>query len=209
MIKMTVTGLDEVQKQIGRLSSEMQQGKALSAAINKVASKAQVEIRRTVTERYQIRADEVRGSLNLQSARSGNPADITAIINIFGSLSKKGRSLNMAHFLAAVQAAGRAVKVRGAKGTKKQLAALEKQIGFAIKRGGGIKTIPGAFVGNKGRTIFMRTGPGRLPIKPVQVIGVSQMFSSKAIVNRIMDKITADMDVEVKRAVDMILERAS
>lgn len=99
------------------------------------------------------------------------------------------------------------MKVRGAKGNKKQLAALEQQLGFAITRSGGLKTIPGAFIGNKGRTIFMRTGNARLPIKPVQVIGVSQMFSSRAIKQRVMTKIGDDLNVEMKRAVDMILAR--
>ena len=128
-------------------------------------------------------------------------------LDIFGSPTKRGRSMNLVRFLAVVQAAGAAQKTRGARGTKKQLAALAGQIGFAIKRGGGLKTIPGAFLGNHGRTVFQRTGKGRLPIKPVQVIGVSQMFSERGIRRRVMEKINADLVVEMKRAVDLILSR--
>ena len=180
----------------------------MAAAINKVADKAQVEIRRAVTEQYQIGADEVRGSLALRRA-SAKRDNVEAVINVFGSPTKRGRSMNMVRFLAAVQVAGKAMKTRGTRAKKKDLAALEKQIGFAIKRGGGLKTITGAFIGNHGRTIFQRVGKDRLPIKPVQVIGVSQMFSSRQIHDRIMQKISADLEIEIKRAVDMILAKRS
>lgn len=207
-MKIDIRGFDAVQRELQRIKTEIGQGKATAAAINKVAEKAQVEVRRAVTEQYQISASDVRASLNLRRA-SSKAYGVEAVIDVFGSPSKKGRSLNMIRFLAAVQAAGRAIKVRGAKGNKNQLAALQQQIGFAIKRGQGMKTIPGAFVGNHGRTIFQRVGKGRLPIKAVQVIGVSQMFSGRSIHDRVMAKIGADMQVEIQRAVEMILARTS
>ena len=205
-MKIDIRGFDAVQRELQRIKTEIGQGKATAAAINKVAEKAQVEVRRAVTEQYQISASDVRASLNLRRA-SSKAYGVEAVIDVFGSPSKKGRSLNMIRFLAAVQAAGRAIKVRGAKGNKKQLAALQQQLGFAIKRGQGMKTIPGAFVGNHGRTIFQRVGKGRLPIKAVQVIGVSQMFSGRSIHDRVMAKIGADLQVEIQRAVEMILAR--
>ena len=207
-MKIDIRGFDAVQRELQRIKTEIGQGKATAAAINKVAEKAQVEVRRAVTEQYQISASDVRASLNLRRA-SSKAYGVEAVIDVFGSPSKKGRSLNMIRFLAAVQAAGRAIKVRGAKGNKNQLAALQQQIGFAIKRGQGMKTIPGAFVGNHGRTIFQRVGKGRLPIKAVQVIGVSQMFSGRSIHDRVMAKIGADLQVEIQRAVEMILARTS
>lgn len=45
-------------------------------------------------------------------------------------------------------------------------------------------------------------------IEPVQVIGVSQMFSSRQIRRRVMEKIDADLQVEVRRAVEMILAKS-
>jgi hypothetical protein len=206
-INVNVTGIKEVQRNLARIKSELQQGKAMAMAINKVAEKAQVEIRRAITERYAIKAADVRGSLGLRRATNNRGGSVEAVIDVFGSPSKKGRSMNMVRFLAAVQAAGAAMKTRGAKANKAQLKALEQQLGFAIKRGGGLKTIPGAFLGNKGRTIFMRTGDKRLPIKAVQVIGVSQMFSSKEISRRVMAKIDKDLEVEVARAIEAILAR--
>ena len=205
-IRVSISGIDGVKRELKRIGDEIGQGKATAAAINKVAAKAQVEIRRAIVERYQISAEQVRGALVLRRA-TATRARVEAAIDIFGSPTKRGRSMNLVRFLAVVQAAGAAQKTRGARGTKKQLAALAGQIGFAIKRGGGLKTIPGAFLGNNGRTIFQRTGKGRLPIKPVQVIGVSQMFSERGIRRRVMEKINADLVVEMKRAVDLILSR--
>lgn len=205
-IALSIEGLDNVQRELRRISSAIGQGRATAAAINKVAEKAQVEIRRAVTERYQITADQVRGSMYLRRA-SAKRATVEAVVDIFGSPTKSGRSMNMVRFLAAVQAAGRAMKTRGSRAKKKQLEALGKQIGFAIKRGGGMKTIPGAFVGNHGRTVFRRIGRARLPIEPIQVIGVSQMFSSREIHSRILAKISADLEIEMRRAVEMILAK--
>ena len=206
-IRVSISGIDGVRRELKRIGDEIGQGKATAAAINKVAAKAQVEIRRAVVERYQISADQVRGSLGLRRATNKRGGRVEAVIDVFGSPTKKGRSMNMIRFLAALQAAGAAQKTRGARGTKKSLAALGKQIGFAIKRGGGLKTIQGAFIGNKGRTVFQRTGDARLPIKPVQVIGVSQMFSERGIRARVLAKINDDLVIEMKRAVDMILAK--
>jgi hypothetical protein len=85
------------------------------------------------------------------------------------------------------------------------MAALQKQLGFLIKKGGGLKKIEGAFVGNKGRTIFRRTGKARLPIEPLQVIGFSQMFKSRKIEQRIMAKIAAEFPVEIDRAIKRLM----
>jgi hypothetical protein len=180
--------------------------KVLQPAINKVAAKAVAEINRAIPQEYAVKASEVRNAISLRRARAGN---IEAVIEIFGSARKRGRSLNLIHFLAAVQQAGRAFKARGTKVTKKDLAALDQQLGFIIKRAGGLRKIEGAFIGNKGRTIFRRVGKGRLPLEPVQVIGFSQMFTSARISKRVLDKINAELPVEIDRALKLLMSRGS
>lgn len=207
-IKVDIRGMDKVQAELRRIADEFKRGQAIGAALNKTAQMAKAEVNRTITERYAIKADEVRNSVYVRSARAKTD-QLEAVISIFGSAKKRGRSLNVVHFLAAVQAAGKAVKTRRSKAKKAALAALGAQLGFKFLKSGGMKQIAGAFVGNKGRTIFQRTGPGRLPIEPVQVIGVSQMFSSRAIRARVMAKIEADLPVQVHRAVEMILARSA
>lgn len=205
MISVRLQGIAEVQARLSTLSSGMQ-AKVIGPAINKVAEKARAEIARAIPETYAVKPAEVRSSIRLSKARSGS---LQATIEVFGSARKVGRSLNLIHFLAAAQIAGKAVKVRGARANKKQLAALQNQLGFLIKRGGGLKTIPGAFVGNKGRTIFIRTGKARLPIEPVQVIGFSQMFASNRIRDRILAKINADLVIEVDRSLARLMAQGA
>ena len=201
MIKIEVAGIKEVQAKLAGIRRDMQP-KVLQPAINKVADKAKAEINRAIPEEYNVKASEVRNAVTLRRAQSGR---LEAVIEVFGSARKRGRSLNLIHFLQTVVQAGQQIKLRGAKGKKSELAALQQQLGFLIKRGGGLKKIEGAFVGNKGRTIFRRVGQARLPIEPLQVIGFSQMFKSRKIERRIMDKIYAEFPVEVDRAIKRLL----
>lgn len=204
MITVKIEGLQDVQRKLAGMQRDMQ-AKVLQPAINKVADKARAEINRAIPQEFNVKASEVRNAIDVRKARTGK---LEAVITVFGSTSKRGRSLNMIHFLAAVQAAGQAIKVRGAKGKRSELKALQQQLGFLIKKGGGLKKIQGAFVGNKGRTIFVREGRDRLPIKPLQVIGFSQMFNTKRINRRVMDKINQELPIEVDRAIKMLLASA-
>ncbi len=197
MIKIEVRGIKEVQAKLDGIRRDMQ-AKVLQPAINKVADKARAEINRAIPQEYAVKAGEVRNAISLRSAQAGR---LEAVIDIFGSARKRGRSLNLIHFLAAV----RGLAVRGAKASKRDRAALDQQLGFVIKKAGGLKKIDGAFIGNKGRTIFKRTGKARLPIKPVQVIGFSQMFNSRKINRRVMDKIAAEFPVEIDRALKRLM----
>lgn len=207
-LRVDARGLDSVKRELSRISSELKQGQATSAAINKVAEKAKAEINRQIVGRYAVKATEVRSSVSIRRA-SPTGGRLQAVVDIFGSPSRRGRSMNMVRFLAALQAAGQAHRARGSTAGKKALAALGKQLGFQILRGGALKQIPGAFVGNRGRTVFRRVGRERLPIEPVQVIGVSQMFSSRSIRAAVLRKISDDLPIEMKRAVDMILARSA
>lgn len=197
MISVKVLNVADVKNRLAQQAQGIRD-KAIGPAINKVAEKARAEINRAIPQEFAVKASEVRNAITLRKARAGN---LEARIEIFGSTRKRGRSLNLIHFLAAVQAAGQSVNVRGSRASKRSLSGLGGQLGFLIKRAGGLKKLEGAFVGNKGRTIFRRTGSARLPIEPLQVIGFSQMFSSRRISSRIFAKINADLPVEIDRAI--------
>lgn len=201
MLTVKLEGFEALKRTLDKLPQELKD-KAIRPALNKVAEKARAEINRAIPQEFAVKANEVRNAVEIRKARGDK---LEAVISIFGSSSKRGRSMNMIHFLAAVQAAGQAFKVRGKKLTKADRAALQQQLGFLIKRSGGIKKIEGAFIGNKGRTVFMREGKGRLPIKPAQVIGIGQMFNSTRISSRVMQKINDELPVEVDRAIKMLL----
>lgn len=205
VIKVEVRGMEEVKRKLAAIQRDMRD-KVLQPAINKVADKARAEINRAIPEEFAVKASEVRSAVVVRKASSGH---LAATITIFGSSKKKGRSLNMIHFVAAAFARQAGVfKTRsGAVGIRKRdLNGLGNQLGFQIKRGTGLKKIEGAFIGNKGRTVFIRTSDKRLPIKAVQVIGFSQMFNTKRISRRVMDKINQDLPIEVGRSVMLRLE---
>lgn len=217
MIEVRVLGIDAVQDRLRQVASDLRP-KVLGPAINKVAEKARAEINRAIPQEFAVKASEVRNAVSLRKARSG---DIEATITVFGSTSRRGRSMNLIHFLAAVQQAGKAIKKRGVKASKADLSALNRQLGFLIKRGGGLKKIDGAFVGNQGRTIFRRIG-GTMPsrsryagtkhaeqIEALQVIGFSQMFASRRISERVLTKIKADLLIEVERSITRLLSRSA
>lgn len=201
-----VDGFDAVRRSLDRLPADLRD-RAAVAAINKTAAKANTEVNRAIRDEFAVDAGMVRNSISVRRASAKSPTSIQAVLDIFGSPNKRGRSLNMIHFLAAVKFAGRAARLRGAKVKAGQLKTLAQQIGFVIKRGGGLKEISGAFLGNKGRTIFVRTGKGRLPIEPLQVIGISQMFTTERVRRRVMDRIERELVVETERAVKMVMER--
>ena len=204
-ISVEVRNMDKVQNVLNTIQKGLRE-KAIGPALNRAAEKARAELARAIPEEYAVRAAEVRNAVSLRKARSGN---LEATITVFGSTSRRGRSMNLIHFLAAVQQAGKAMKTRGAKASKADLSALNRQLGFLIKRGGGLRKIDGAFVGNQGRTIFRRTGKARLPIEPLQVIGFSQMFSSQKISTRIMTKIDADLLIEINRSIARLMGNRS
>lgn len=180
--------------------------KAMSAALNKTVAKANTEVKRAVTAEFNISSGDVAAALQIRRANSGN---LQATLQIFGSRRKRGRSLNVVHFLEKSITMAEA-KRRSKKGQLYGIGRggrLLPVLGFKFKKGGGTKQIEGAFLANKGRTVFVRTGDKRLPIKPVQMIGVSQMFSAERIKQRVMDRIDRDLVVEMDRAVKMVLAR--
>ena len=91
---------------------------------------------------------------------------------------RRGRSLNVARFLAGAQGKGRAMTQAQARRALKAgpRAALKVRI-----TKGTMKTIGPAFTPNGGKTVFRRVGKARLPIEPVQTIDVGQMFNEREI----------------------------
>lgn len=171
--------------------------KAAVMAINKTVDKARAEMARAITQEYKISSADVRSALNVRRA-SVKGYNLVASLEAFGS-RRKGRSLNVIHFVER--------KVSMAEGRRRARKGTIKQIGFQFKRGGGTKFIPGAFIGNDGRTVFMRTGDSRLPIVPVQTIDIQQMFNYRKINQRVVDKIQQDFPIEFERAMRYLLSR--
>lgn len=197
-IRIELDGIRSVEQQLQRLQGP-ELSRALFQALNKVGAKTQTQADRAIRERFNIGRDQVRGSFVFVRARHNGHVP-EAVLRIFGSPTKRGRSMNVVRFMERrVTLAEARRRVR--KGTQRQLR-------FKIlRRGGGLKTIDGAFLGNQGRTVFRRVGSARLPIEPVQVVGVSQMFNTRVIRERVIGTLRKEYEVEVRRAVDLAIRR--
>lgn len=198
MISLSIkTDFKDVQKSLDRLSLDLQK-RVVPAALNKVAAKAKTEMKQQITGEYNLKSAEVNERLRvIKAGRSLN--QWLAVLDPFAS-RKRGRSLNMIHFLENKTTLAEA-KRRKAGGTVNQLH-------FKIKRVGGKKLVEGAFIGNKGRTVFVRTSGDRLPIKALSTIDVPQMFNTKRIQGKVLARIEKELQVEFDRAIAAALSGA-
>jgi hypothetical protein len=173
MIKLNIrTNFKGIAKQLDKLSDEVG-SKAMVRALNKTIEQGRAQMARQIAQEFRIKVSEARARLAIRRAYAkGGGVSISATLS--ATTKGKGRSMNLIAF------------VRKAGAGKKR-----KQLKMQIKRTGGNKTITGAFIGNKGRTVFIRTTDKRLPIKSLSTIDIPQMFNTKRI-NEAVRKVMLD-----------------
>lgn len=159
-----------VSKALDRLHGAIRD-QAAASAINKTLDQAQTQMVRAITSEFMVKAGYVRDRLRIRRAVARGQATLEG--SLIGGNTGRGRSANIIAFVEKVTSLA-AHRKRAKGGTGNQLY-------VKILRRGPAKPLPGAFIGNKGRTVFQRVGKGRLPIRPVQVIDVAQMFNTKRI----------------------------
>jgi hypothetical protein len=179
---------------LNKLPNDIQQ-RVIPAAVNKVAAKASTEMTRSIAAEFNLKSSEIRGKLKLRRAQR-NVAKWFATLEPVAT-SRRGGSLNVIRFMEKTVSLAEA-KRRRKSGTQNQLR-------FQILKKGGKKTITGAFIGNNGRTVFVRTGKERLPIRAVQTIGIGQMFNTNRVKSRVLDRINTELPIEMDRAINAAL----
>lgn len=180
----------EVAAMLTRLPDDLRD-KGLAMAINKTAAKARTEMKRQIAAIYNLSSGEVGDALHVTLA-SWKWNKMTAYLYPTGIGGRSGRSMNVARFI---------------NGTSRG------ELTFIFKKNGATKLIDALpsgeskpFLGNSGRTVFRRQGIGRLPLEPVQFIGVQQMFNSRAINDSVLQKAADDLLIETERAVALLLD---
>lgn len=171
MVAINVThNFPEVQRKLQSLRDDVQ-ARALASAVNKTVDQGKTQMIRQITDEYALTSGYVRERLSIRRAsfRAGAFAIEAELL-----ASNRRRSANAIAFVRKVITLSQA---RRAQRQGKRAPELQ----FKFKRREGFKTIQGAFIANKGRTVFIREGRPRLPIKPVQVIDIPQMFNSKQV----------------------------
>lgn len=161
------TNFPDVARQLASLQKDVAT-QATARALNRTVEQAKTAMSREIRAEFVLPAAKVNQSLRINRAKAGAAFLLQASLE---SPAKRGRSLNLANFAAR----------QGKKG-----------VSFKIKRTGQRVTIPGSFLINGGKTVMIRVGKKRLPIKALQTIDVAQMFNTKRInakvVNLIKDR---------------------
>ena len=162
------TNFADVKRQLNTLSEDIGK-KATASALNKVVMQGKTAMSREIRAEFVLSAATVNQSLRISRARaSGGRANLEANLS---SISKPGqRGLNLIHFQAKPTAKG---------------------VSFKVRRNGPRKVIPGAFIGNDGRTVFIRKGKQRLPIKALTTVDLQGMFKTKRINAKVVAMIEA------------------
>lgn len=205
--KVEIKGMDQVQRQLRALPAEMRD-KVLAPAMNKTIAKGKSEMSRRIRAEFAIPASEVNPLLSVSKA-SAKTDRMVATISAFPR--RRGhRSRNVMLFNAR-QVRGRKTKRVRVLVAPGQWRMVDVPIGggvaVTIRKGGGRKLITGAFVGNKGRTVFVRTSAARNSMRGVETIDVPQMFNTRRVNSAVLKVIREELPVEVARAIRFITGR--
>ncbi|MBI4995579.1 MAG: phage tail protein [Rhodocyclales bacterium] len=179
MIKFSIkNNFPAVAKSLDELAVDMGR-KAMGRAISRTIEQGKTEMARQISSEFRLPVGQVKKRLVV--AKTGWFSDKMRFIAILSATSRrKGRSMNVIAFVTQGRVSKAAAKRRGDVGAAGQLQ-------FQIKRGGDKKMIKGAFIANNGRTVFIREGKGRLPIKALNTIDVPQMFNTKRINTKVRE----------------------
>jgi hypothetical protein len=185
------TNFPSVAAKLSKLQADIRQ-RALASAMNKTIALARTQMTREIAAEFNVSAGYVRNRLRVRRASGKSQFNIEAAL--MGGKSDRRRSANVIAFVEKF--------VTLAQARKRAKAGDLKQLFVKIKRKGGKKAIKGAFIGNKGRTVFERVGKARLPIKPVQTIDVAQMFNTRrineAVVRLMLTRFPQQFDSEAR-----------
>lgn len=181
----------EIKRDIARAHADIRD-KAMASALNRIADQGRTQMVRGIAREFAISQSEVRAQVSVTRARPGQGGAFLSV-DIQALQRKRGRGFNLIRF---VEKSTSLVQAR-----KRKKAGTLDQLHFQIKRSGGKQIIAGAFLGNKGRTVFQRIGKERLPIKAVTTIDVAQMFNTKRInqqvVKFMLDKFPSVLEREI------------
>lgn len=197
-MKLTITtNFPQVQASLDRLQRDVGQ-KALASALNKAIEQARTQMTREIPREFNVTAAFVRERLSIKRARAFGAA--LSLEATLAAGNGRKRSANIVRFLEKSVTLAQARK-RAKDGTLNRLY-------VQVLRKGGRKPLgSNMFLGNKGRTVFKREGKARLPISPVQVIDIAQMFNTRRINRVVVDKLQQKLPEIFEREAAFYLAR--
>ncbi|OJW77991.1 phage tail protein [Thiobacillus sp. 65-1402] len=172
----------EVAARLNQLGTDIG-NKAVVRALNTTIDQGKTQMARQISQEFRVSVGTAKDRLKVYKASARNGA-FRLVATLEATRKDPGRSMNLIAFVTK----GKVSKASAKRSGRTDLAG---QLQFQIKRAGGKKSIKGAFVGNMGRTVFIRTGKERLPIKALNTIDIGQMFNTRR-VNKVVKQVMLD-----------------
>ena len=190
------TNFPDVFKALDGVSSSIGD-RAVVRALNATATQGKTAMAREIVKTYRISREDAKRRLEITWARHTR-GGVEFEVQLTATRKAKGRSMNLIAFVEQ--------SVTLAQGRKRRKDGTIKKLRFQIKRAGGKKTIDGAFIGNRGRTIFRRVGSDRLPIAAVNTIDVTQMFNTKRVAFAVRDLMLKRFQINFDRELHAVMK---
>ena len=194
-ITIEIEGMKQLQRNLDHIQKGLA-GRAMVMAINKTIAKAKTEADRAIRDEYNINKQAVSRRLRVLKARKGR------LYAVLEPTAEGYRPQNVRRFT-------RGKRLNPRRG---------RQLTFQIRKGEK-KRIKGAFIGNRGRTVFIRTGERRKmqsghhagkvaeAIEPVYTLSIASMFGARTVRERIIARVRRELQVETDRAVAQVLRK--
>lgn len=167
---------------------------AAARALNRTAEQGRTAAVRDITGAFNLQASFVRERIEVVKV-SSRSSQLVATLVVRG----KHRSLNLIRFVErrVTLAEHRRRKSTGTLGVYAR-----------VRKDGKNALLKGAFIGNQGRTVFKRIGASRLPIEPLQAIGVGQAMISdvgrEKLEEAVRDRFGPNLRHELSRAAERL-----
>lgn len=194
-----------------RRAGEQVGSRAMVRALNTTITQGQAAMAREISRDYRLTVGQVRERLSIARAYSrGGEARFAAKLE--ATRRSVARSMNLIAFaeqqVSLAQARRRMKAGEGGTHTLRRGGQVQKalELRFQIKRTGGKKMIPGAFIGNEGRTVFIREGKSRLPIRALNTIDVPQMFNTRRINEAVRRVILERFEANFRRELRAVMQ---
>lgn len=183
-----IAGLNRVSEDVGN--------KAMVRALNATITQGKTQMARQISKEFRITSGKAKDRLSIRRASARGALRFEASLEV--TRRGKGRSLNLIQFVEN--------KVSLAEGRRRAKAGNASQVRFQIKQTGGKKVIKGAFIAKQGRTVFIREGKSRLPIKALNTIDVPQMFNARRVNSIVRSVMIQRFDANFKRELRSVLK---
>ena len=188
--------LGDIAKKLAKMQHEIQ-NKVLAQTLNALANEAKRDMAQEIASEFNVTRREALEYLRIDRATAKAGARFL-VATLYAPPRKKGRGFNLIRFVEK--------KVTFAEARRRKKAGTLAQLRVQIKRGGGLKTLHGAFIANNGRTVFVREGRVRLPIKALTTIDVPQMFNTKRVKSRVVAKVKARAPYMLRDKLAMVIK---